>query len=74
MDQWEKFNETILPGKEEFYSNVNIEDITDLREYHDLQLKSDTLLLADVSENFRKLCLKIYHLDPVKFLSAPGLA
>ena len=32
------------------------------------------LLLADVFENLRKMCLKIYHLDPVKFLSAPGLA
>ena len=80
-----------MPEKEEFYSNLNMEDITDadymhakrvckdfeiknLGEYHDLYLKSDTLLLADVFENFRKMCLKIYHLDPVKFLSAPGLA
>ena len=31
-----------------------------------------TLILAD--ENFRKMCLKIYHLDPAKFFSAPGLA
>ena len=30
--------------------------------------------MADVFENFRKMCLKIYHLDPVKFISAPGLA
>ena len=35
--------------------------------------KSDALLLADVFKNFRKMCLKIYHLNPVKFLSAPGL-
>ena len=45
-----------------------------LGEYHDLYLKSVTLLLANVFENFRKMCLKIYHLDLVKFLSAPGLA
>ena len=35
---------------------------------------SNTLLLADVFGNFRKMYLKIYHLDPVKLLSAPGLA
>ena len=29
MDEWEKFNETSLPEKKEFYSNLNIEDITD---------------------------------------------
>ena len=46
-------------------------EIKNLSEYHDFFLKSDTLLLANVFENFRKTCLKIYHLDPVKFLSAP---
>ena len=48
--------------------------IKHLSEYHDLHLKSNILLLADVFENFRKMCLKICHLDPVKFLSAPRLA
>ena len=47
-------------------------DIKHIGEYHDLCLKNDTLLLADVFEDFRKMCLKIYHLDPAKFLSAPG--
>ena len=37
-------------------------------EYHGLFPKSDTLLLTDIFENFRKMCLKIYHLNPVKFL------
>ena len=39
-----------------------------------MYVKSDTLLLADVFENFRKMCLEFYQLDPAKFLSAPGLA
>ena len=34
MDDWEKFNETILPEKEDFYSNLNKEDITDAGNMH----------------------------------------
>ena len=37
-------------------------------------VQSDTLLLADVLENFRHMCLEIYELDPANFLSAPRLA
>ena len=43
-------------------------------EYHDLYVQSDTLLLADVFENFRNMCIKVYGLDPAHFLSLPGLA
>ena len=58
------------------YANSICKDfeIKNLAECHDLYLKSDTLLLADVFKNFRKMCLKIHYLDLVKFLSAPGLA
>ena len=45
-----------------------------LGEYHDLCVQSDTLLLADVFENFRNMCIKVYELDPTHFLSLPGLA
>ena len=91
MDNWERFNETSLPSKESFSSNLNMENIDDidyrhgnnvfnkfkrsnLVEYHNLYVQSDTLLLADVFENFRNTCLKVYELDPAHFLSLPGLA
>ena len=91
MDSWERFNETSLPDKEAFYSNLNMKDITDvdckhakivfknlidknLGDYHDLYFQSDTLLLADVFENFRNMRIKVYELDLAHFLSAPGLA
>ena len=53
------------------FKNFNIKN---LGEYHDLYIQSDTLLLADVFENFTNTCLKVYELDPAHFLSLPGLA
>ena len=49
-------------------------EIKILREYHDLYVQSNTSLLADVFENFRNMCLKIYEPDLAKYFSAPGLA
>ena len=91
VDNWERFSEISLPSKEDFYSNLNMEDISDidyrhasnvfkvfklenLGSYHDLYVQSDTLLLADVFNNFRDMCIKEYELDPAPFLSLPGLA
>ena len=89
MDSLERFDETSLPDKEVFYSSLNMEDIDaghrhakrvfkefnnkNLGIYHDLYVKSDTLLVVDVFENFRNKCIEIYELDPAHFLSAPGL-
>ena len=74
MDGLDTFDETVLPNKDAFYNELNLEDITDedyihaqkvfkefkltnLGEYHDLYVQSNTLLLADVFENFRNKCI-----------------
>ena len=49
-------------------------EIKNLGEYHDLYVQCDTLLLADVFENFRDKSIEMYEFDPAQFLSAPGLA
>ncbi|XP_061193783.1 uncharacterized protein LOC133202021 [Saccostrea echinata] len=49
-------------------------EMSDLGDYHDLYMETDIILLADVFENFRNLCLRIYGLDPAHFYTAPGLA
>ena len=45
-----------------------------LGDYHDLYVVTDVLLLADVFENFRKVCQGKYGLDPVHYYNAPGLS
>ena len=95
MNSWmigKKTDDTLLPEKEDFYSHLNIDDITDFdythakrvyieqiilkksqylkiknkEEYHDLQVQSDTLLLADAFE----YCYEIYEFHPTCFLTA----
>ena len=48
--------------------------VKNLGEYHDLYLKSDVLLLADVFEEFRNVCLENYSLDPAWYYTSPGLS
>ena len=48
--------------------------LENLGDYHDLYVQRDTLLLTDVFNNFRHMCMKEYELDPAHFLSLPGLA
>ena len=43
-------------------------------DYHDLYLETDMILLANVFESFRKVCIENYGLDPAHFYTAPGLA
>ena len=91
MDSFKKFEDNRLPNKEDFFSLMNNEHITDeeyqhaqnvwkkfglssMGEYHDLYLKSDILLLADVFENFRKACQQYYELDPAHYFTTPGLS
>ena len=91
MYNWQKFGETRILPKEAFYSELNLEGISNADyahaqkvwevfgvknrgEYHDFYAQSYTLLLTDVFENFRDKCNEIYELDPVYFVSAPGLA
>ena len=89
VNSWDRFNETQLSPIDAFYSNLNMSSINKedyqqrvweefgihiLGDYHDLYLRTDVVLLANVYEAFRDTCLKLYKLDPVHFYTSPGLA
>ena len=84
VDNWETFNKRFMPGKYmEDFTDVDYMhakrvykefEIKNLSEYYDLYLKNDALLLANIYEIFKEMCLKNYHLDPEKFISATRLA
>ena len=68
-------NEHITDEDYQHAQNVwNTFKLQSMGDYHDLYLKSDILLLADVFENFRKTCLQYYKLDPCHYFTSPGLS
>ena len=88
MNDQEKLIETSLAEKEDFYSHLNMEDVTDADYTHAKRVSKDFEMknlgeyhnlhvqsdIFDVFENFRNMCLKLYELDYATFLSGPGLA
>ena len=67
MDDWETFydNLNLENISDEDYAHAPIWDVFEINnrgKYHDLYVQSDTLLLPDVLENFRNMCLEIYGL------------
>ena len=90
MDGQKKFSETSLSKRRFYshLNTENITDadythaekvckdfkIKHIEKYYDLHIQSDTLLLADVFDSFRSMCLEIYELNTSLFLASPGLA
>ena len=73
---YSKLNMTGVKGEDYEHANRVWKEfeLKDLGEYDELCLKTDIILLANVFEAFRKVCLKNYGLDPAHFYIAPGLA
>ena len=85
MDDWSKFDNTELSKIENFHSKLNMSDVSEedykhakliwnMGEYHDLYLRTDTILLANVFNSQYKLSSMIHNLEPSHFYTTPGLA
>ena len=48
--------------------------LKNLGEYHDLYLRTDVILISNIFEKFREVCIENYGLDPAHFYTTPGLA
>ncbi|GET50789.1 uncharacterized protein LOC114541307 [Rhizophagus irregularis DAOM 181602=DAOM 197198] len=73
---YSKLNETHISDKEYEYAQYVWEKAgcKTMQDYHDIYLKTDVLLLADIFQNFREMALKKYGLDPLWYYSTPGFA
>ncbi|XP_053205831.1 uncharacterized protein LOC128390178 [Panonychus citri] len=90
LDSFDRFTETSLPSRDQFYSSLMESPICDeiynhvrevwshfgcvtLKDLHDVYLKTDVVLLTAVFENFRKMALTSFGIDPLHHFSSPGL-
>ena len=88
MDSFEKFQDPCLFLFYSILNNQNISDeeyihaqkvwstikCKTMGDYHNIYLKTDVLLLADVFKMLKKVCLQNYNLDPLWYYNFPGLA